>query len=303
MTVPTAQAGAQPRTLGLPLTDLTMLLVVLIWGVNFTTVKIALAEIPPLALASIRFSSAAVLLWIILRLREGPQSIPRDVLWKLTWVGIVGNTLYQIGFTYGLKLTTAANASLLIATTPALVAGFGAILGIERVRKVAVVGIVLAIFGVALVIGADGLHLSSDEILGDVVLFGCAIAWTIYTLGVRTISGSLSPLAITTWTMITGVPGLLLLGTPDILRVDWPSISLGAWAALVYATVLGIVVGYVLWNNSVRVAGSTRTAIYGCAIPLVATLVAWPALGETPTWLQGVGAIFIISGVLLTRRR
>ncbi|MFV9502924.1 MAG: DMT family transporter [Oscillochloridaceae bacterium umkhey_bin13] len=303
MAVPSTQAGMGSRSLGLPLTDLTMILVVLIWGVNFTTVKIALAEIPPLALAAIRFTSAAGLLWIILRLREGSQSIPRDVLWKLTWVGIVGNTVYQIGFTYGLKLTTAANASLLIATTPALVAGFGALLGIERLRRVTVAGIALAILGVGLVIGVGGLHLSSDEILGDVILFGCAIAWTIYTLGVRTLGGGLSPLAITTWTMITGVPGLLLLGMPDIVRVDWAGISLAAWGALVYATVLGIVIAYVLWNNSVRVAGSTRTAIYGCAIPLVATLVAWPVLGETPTWLQGVGAILIISGVLLTRKR
>ncbi|PDW01044.1 DMT family transporter [Candidatus Chloroploca asiatica] len=293
----------QPVTrLGLPITDLTMLLVVLIWGINFTVVKIVLQEIPPLPFAALRFSGAALLLWLILRLREGPQSLPRGLLWKLTWVGIAGNTIYQVAFTYGLKLTTAANASLIIATTPALVAGFGALLGIERVRRIGVIGIFLAISGVALILVAQGLQFRSESIVGDLLLIGCAIAWTIYTLGVRTLGGSLSPLAITTWTMVAGLPGLVLAALPDMLRTNWATVSLNVWAGLAYSMVLGIVVAYVLWNNSVRVAGSNRTAIYGCAIPLVATLVAWPVLGETPTYLQGFGAILIVVGVLLSRR-
>lgn len=296
------QVRGQASFLGIPATDLTMILVVLVWGVNFTVVKIALQELPPLAFAALRFTGAAALLWLILRAREGSRPLPKGVLWKLTWVGIVGNTLYQICFTYGLKLTTAANASLLIATTPALVAGFGALLGIERIRRIGVAGIALAILGVALVLAARGLQFSADDILGDLLLVGCALAWTVYTLGVRTLGGGLSPLAITTWTMITGVPGLLLVAVPDMIQINWASVSAGAWAGLAYSTVLGIVLAYVLWNNSVRVAGSTRTAIYGCAIPLVATLVAWPALGEAPTWLQAAGAVLIVAGVLLTRR-
>lgn len=288
---------------GLPMTDLAMLLVVLIWGVNFSVVKIALQEISPLAFSALRFTAGAALLWVILRLREGPVPLPRGALWKLTWVGIVGNTVYQICFTYGLKLTTAANASLLIATTPALVAGFGALLGIERLRRVAAAGIALAIGGVALVLASQGLHLGGQGLLGDLLLLGCALSWTVYTLGVRTLGGNLSPLAITTWTMLTGVPGLLLVALPDLSRVPWGSISAGAWAGLAYSVVLALALAYVLWNTSVRVAGSTRTAVYGCAIPLAAALAAWPLLGETPGWLQAAGAALIISGVLLTRRR
>lgn len=287
---------------GIPITDLTMLLVVLIWGANFSVVKLALAQIPPLAFSALRFSTAAVLLWILLRWREGAQTLPKGALWKLTWIGIVGNTLYQICFTLGLKITSAANASLLIAITPALVAGFGALLGIERLRRSTIIGIGLALVGVVLVLLARGLHFTQSGILGDLLLLGCAIFWTIYTLGVRTIGHSLSPLAITTWTLITGVPGLLIVSVPELLRVEWGTVSVGAWGGLAYSTVLALVLSYVLWNNSVRVAGSNRTAIYGCAIPLVATLLAWPMLGEQPTLLQAAGAALIIGGVLLTRR-
>lgn len=297
------RADETQTRVGLPATDLTMIIVVLIWGLNFSVMKIGLLEVTPGAFAALRFAGAGVLLWLVLLWREGRPRLPQGALWKLTWVGIIGNTLYQLGFTYGLRITTAANASLLIATTPALVALFGALLGIERLRRQAVAGIVLALAGVALVVAAGQLHFTAESLTGDLLLFGCAICWTIYTLGVRTLAQGLSPLAITTWTTITGAPALLLLGLPELMRLDWAGVSFGAWASLGYATALAIVVAYVLWNNSVRVAGSTRTAIYGCAIPVCAALFAWPLLGEQPTWMQAIGAVLIVAGVLLTRWR
>ena len=292
---------AQPR-FGLTSTDLTMILVVLIWGANFSVVKIALAEIPPVGFAAVRFTLAGVLLWLFLCWREGPLKLSKSQLWKMTWVGIVGNTLYQVLFSYSLTITSAANGALLISTTPAMVALAGALLGIERMRRTTIAGIGLAFAGVGLVLAARGLGFTNESVRGDLLMIGAAVCWTIYTLGVRTIVGDLSPLRITTMTMITGVPGLLLIGLPDILSTDWLALSGGAWFALCYATLLGLVVAYVLWNSSVRLVGSNRTAIYGCAIPLVAALVAWPALGEIPTWGQAAGAVLIIGGVLLTRK-
>jgi drug/metabolite transporter (DMT)-like permease len=296
--------GAQPAPAAsrLPATDLAMLAVVLIWGANFSVVKLALQEIPPLAFAGLRFALAAALLWAIARWREGATPLPPGSLGKLIWVGVVGNTLYQLGFIYGLSLTTAANASLLIATTPAMVALAGALLGIERLRATTVAGIALAFCGVVLVLLARGLSFSREGVVGDLLLIGSAVCWTVYTLGVRTVGAGISPLRITSTTMLTGVPGLLLLGIPEFATVPWAAVSGGAWLGLAYSTLLALVLAYVLWNNSVRVVGSNRTAIYGCAIPLVAALVAWPALGERPTPLQGLGAALIIAGVLLTRR-
>ena len=295
--------ATRPTTFaGLPLTDLTMILVAVIWGVNFPVTKLTLNELSPLAFAALRFTGAALVLWIIWRVREGTKSIPLATLKKLLLLGVIGNTIYQIAFTYGIKLTSAANGSLLIAITPALVAAFGTILGIERIRRTGVIGIALAISGVVFVLLSKGLSFSRDELLGDLLMLGCAIAWTIYTLGVRSLSNELSSLSITTWSMISAVPGLLLVGLPDILRLSWGTVSLGAWSGLIFSMLLSLVLSYLLWNESVRVAGSNRTAIYGCAVPLVAALTAWPALGEVPTWLQGVGALLIISGVLLTRR-
>jgi len=87
------------------------------------------------------------------------------------------------------------------------------------------------------------------------------------------------------------------------VRLDWAAVGAAGWWALTYATVLAIVVAYILWNNSVRVAGGSRTAIFQCLTPLVAALVAWLLLGERLVWLQVVGAALILAGLLVATLR
>jgi drug/metabolite transporter (DMT)-like permease len=102
-------------------------------------------------------------------------------------------------------------------------------------------------------------------------------------------------------TTIAGMPGLVLAGLPGLLVMRWGAVPPTAWAALAYATVLSLVVAYLLWNRSVKAVGGTRTAIYMCVTPLVAVGAAWVMLGEHARPLQAVGAVLIIGGVLLTR--
>lgn len=301
MAIPT-QAGKTRAGFGLPVTDVTMIAVVMIWGLNFSAMKIGLREIPPLAFAGLRFAGASVLLWLLLAWREGPLRLPQGTLWKLTWVGLVGNTLYQLGFTYGLRITTAANASLLIATTPALVAFFGALLGIERLLRHTIAGIILPSSAwpwwwlrgnptsppkACLATCCS----SAARCAGRSTPWACA-HWPRVSRPWRSPHGRRSPARQRCYSWVFPI------------CCDWtgPGSARGAWASLAYATAIALVVAYALWNNSVRVAGSVRTAIYGCVIPFCAALLAWPLLGEQPTWNQAAGAVLIVAGVLLTRR-
>ncbi|MCG8348487.1 MAG: DMT family transporter [Chloroflexales bacterium] len=257
------ESQIEPRTtFGVPRTDLTMMLVILIWGANFSMVKISLLQMSPLTFATLRFIIATPILWIFMRWSEGAVPLPPRSLWKLIWIGVIGNTAYQVFFAYGLSISTAANGALLIATVPAMIALGGALLGIEQLTRQVGLGIVLAFIGVVPVVAVRGLAFSFDTLLGDLCMLGSAVCWTIYTLGVRTIGSNISPLRITAMTMITGLPGLILIGTPAMLQTDWSAISLEAWSGLGYASVLGLVVAYAFWNNSVRLVGGNRTALW-----------------------------------------
>jgi drug/metabolite transporter (DMT)-like permease len=278
-----------------------MLLVCLIWGVNFSVMKLAIAQMPALPFTAIRFTLASGLLWVVLRVSEGPEQLPAPALRRLLVLGVVGNTCYQLAFILGLAHTTATNSSLLIATVPTVVAVFAGLLGLERITKRMWWGIGLGTLGVVLVIAASGIEFSTSTLHGDLLTVLAVLCWAGYTVGLRRLPRGVSPLRVTTVTTIAGMPGLVLAGLPGLIQLDWPSIPAQAWVAVAYATIFSLVIAYLLWNRSVQAVGGTRTAIYMCITPLVAVGAASVMLGEHTRPAQGVGAVLIIAGVLLTR--
>jgi drug/metabolite transporter (DMT)-like permease len=136
---------------------------------------------------------------------------------------------------------------------------------------------------------------------GDLLSVAAVFCWASYTVWLRRVPTGVTPLRVTAITTIAGTPGLLLAGVPGLLKLDWTGVNPSAWLGLGYAAVFSLVVAYLLWNRSVKLVGSTRTAIYMCVTPLFAVTGAWLLLGERPRPLQGVGAVLIVAGVLLTR--
>jgi drug/metabolite transporter (DMT)-like permease len=289
---PTARLSAQ---------DAGMLVVCLIWGVNFSVTKLAIDRMPALPFTAIRFALASLLLWLVLRITEGPTSPAPTALRRLVVLGVVGNTLYQLCFILGLAHTSATNSSLILATVPTVVAVVAGLLGLERITRRMWGGIALGTIGVVLVIATSGVEFSASTLRGDLLTVLAVLCWAGYTVGLRSLPPGFSPLRVTTVTTIAGMPGLVLAGLPGLLVMRWDAVPPSAWAALAYATVLSLVVAYLLWNRSVQTVGGTRTAIYMCVTPLVAVGAAWVILGEHARPLQAVGAALIIAGVLLTR--
>jgi drug/metabolite transporter (DMT)-like permease len=279
-----------------------MLLVCLIWGVNFSVSKFAIGQMPVLPFTAMRFAGASLLLWLIVRVTEGPGDVSAADLRRLVVLGVVGNTLYQLAFMLGLAHTTATNSSLILATVPTVVAVFAWLLGLERVTPRMWAGIGLGTLGVVLVIATSGVEFSTRTLTGDLLTVLAVLCWAAYTVGLRSLPEGMSPLRVTTVTTIAGMPGLMLAGLPGLLVMRWEAVPATAWWALAYATLLSLVVAYILWNRSVQQVGGTRTAIYMCVTPLVAVGAAWVILGEHARPLQAIGAVLIIAGILLTRR-
>jgi drug/metabolite transporter (DMT)-like permease len=280
-----------------------MVLVVLIWGGNFAVLKTAYAQIAPFPFTAIRFGLATVLMLLLLWWREGDCRFPPGSFRKFLWLGVIGNTLYQALFANGLARTTTANSSLIVTTTPVLLALAGTLIGLERITRWTVLGLALTIGGVLIVMGTRGAALSSRTLLGDLMILASCVCWTAYALGMRTVGEGISSLRATTLTLITGTPGLILLAWPGLRQTDWSQVGGVAIFDVFYSAALSLVMCYLLYNRSIRLIGGVRTTIYTCMIPVVAILIAWPVLGERPTWLQAAGAVLIIAGVLVTRRK
>ncbi|MDY7230644.1 DMT family transporter [Hyalangium rubrum] len=292
-----------PSPSAFSLSDLALLTVVVIWGTNYTVVKEALDTVPALAFMSLRFGLAAAAMGVLLLWLEGWKPLPRATLLRLMGLGLVGNTLYQLCFMLGLSHTTAANSGMLAAVTPVLVTVLGGVLGLDRLTRPVLMALVLAVPGMLLVVGARGPELSAETRLGDLLILGGSACWAIYTVGIRAMGTELSAMRITAMAMLTGAPGVVLVGLPEVLRLEPARIGVGAWAGLVYSALIPLVLSYFVWSRSVQKVGSSRTSLYNAGIPVVAALTAWGIRGERPTALQAAGAALILSGVLVSRRR
>jgi drug/metabolite transporter (DMT)-like permease len=282
-------------------TDGLLLLMTTIWAVNFSVTKYASAGFEPRAFAGLRVTLAAIVLVALTILSRAPLPPPRDLV-RLLGIGVLGHGVYQVMFLEGLARTRAGNAALIVAATPALIAILGRYSRIERLRRRALVGVGLSFLGVAaIVIGSATSAIGDSSLAGTLLICMCVVVWTVFTLVLQPYAVTLNPIVLATTTIVGGTIPLLIFSGPALARTAWAAIPVQIWPAIMYSSVMAMVVAYLFWYRGVRVLGPTRTAVYANVQPIIALLVAWLTLGEVPTVLQGLGAATIVSGVFFTR--
>ena len=295
-----APAAAPAKTWG---TDLLLLLMSLIWGINFIVVKLGTELLRPLAFNATRVALAAVALIVVSLVTR--QTLPtRRVTASLLALGALGNGLYQWFFIEGIARTRAGDAALVLAASPAFMAIIGRMLGVESVTRRKVLGIAASLFGMALVVYGATSGVSSttgSALTGNVLVLISCLCWATYTVLLKPYTETVDGVTLSAVTMVGGAVPLVLVSTPQLVHTGWSSLPISAWGALAYSGLLALFVAYLFWYRGVRVLGPTRTAMYGNLQPVVALVVAWIALGEQPTLIQVGGAVAIMVGILLTR--
>src|SRR5688572_7008082 len=192
MTTPTSHADQAvtpgPRSMearpGVWLAEVGLLFMALIWGINFSVIKYGTTILPPLGYNAFRTILAALSLTIIAVIWGGPAPARRDLLGLLA-LGALGNGVYQTLFIEGLSRTRAGEAALVVGASPALMALFARLRGIERVDRRRAIGIALSIFGVGLVVlgrAAAGAGAGGGSLFGDLLVLVGAVCWAIYTV-------------------------------------------------------------------------------------------------------------------------
>lgn len=293
------QAGTTPSRL--TVTDLLLLLMALIWGVNYAVVKFGTTRIEPLAFNSARVALAAVVLVTIVTASRQSWPRRRD-LFALLGLGVVGNGLYQFLFIEGIARTRAGDAALIIAAAPAFMAIIGRLRGTERTGRAGVIGILLSLSGIALVVLGESSGASRNaSLVGDALLLGASLSWSVYTVFLRPYTERLDGITLSAVTMVGGAIPLILISLPAIGRTEWTSVGIGAWAAVGYSGLFALALAYLFWYRGVKNLGPTRAAMYANLQPIVALGVAWATLHEAPHLLQLAGAACIMGGLVLTR--
>jgi drug/metabolite transporter (DMT)-like permease len=296
------EAGERNRLPGLTLTDLLLLCMALVWGVNYVVVKYATGELPPLAFNSARVLLAVVVLFSIVTASGHTLPRGRDRL-ALLALGALGNGLYQILFIEGISRTRAGDAALLIAAAPAFMAILGWLRGSERTGLRGISGIALSLAGMALVVFGSAVSGNGGNatLLGDALILASCLCWSLYSVLVKPYTERIQGLPLHATTMFGGAIPLVLVSLPTLAHTPWSAVRMGGWVAVVYSGLLALSLAYLFWYRGVRVLGPTRAGMYANLQPVVALGFAWATLNEVPRLPQLLGAGFIMGGLVLTR--
>jgi drug/metabolite transporter (DMT)-like permease len=298
--------------------DALLLLMAIIWGMNYSVVKGAFAELHPQAFNAVRLTiGSALFLAIIVTMRWRPPPAPertgsfasifytpagitgRDWL-ALAGLGVVGHFLYQYTFVAGLAQTSVANSSLMIAATPVLIALITAALGQDRIAPLHWTGAALSLAGIYIVVG-HGMSIGAGSLRGDLLMAVAVCCWAAYTLGSRPLMTRHSPVGVTGLSMAIGTLIYVPVAWPHIRAVNWAAVSRGTWIAILYSALFALGIAYTIWYSAVREIGNARTSVYSNLVPVVAMLSAVLFLGEPLGVRKLVGAAAVLAGVALTR--
>jgi drug/metabolite transporter (DMT)-like permease len=214
----------------------------------------------------------------------------------------VAQAAFQFLLIAGLARTTAGTSAILLAASPLLTASWLGLAARERIPRRHWVGLAIGLAGVALVVRGAGAGLDRDHLIGDLLALSAAAAWTLYSLAIEPLAGTIGAVRATAWTM--AIAGVILtpVAFPATVRLAWGAISWSAWAGLVYGATAGMVVAMTLWGRSVHALGPRQTMVYVYLEPVSAVLLAAALLGETLRPAQAVGALCTFAGVWLAGR-
>jgi drug/metabolite transporter (DMT)-like permease len=282
-------------------TDLLLVCMALIWGVNISVVKFGTQSIAPLSFNSVRVAIAAAALLAIGAMLGKAWPARRDVI-SLLLLGVLGNGVYQVLFVQGIAQTRAGNAALVFAATPAIIALMSWYATGERVSRRGLGGIALSILGIAaVVLGSRTVAAEGATLSGDLLVLAAASCWAAFSVLLKPFTERVHAVHLAALTMLGGVAPLMIVAAPSLMATAWRSITPLVWFAMIFSSLGALVLAYLFWYRGVRVLGPTRTAMYGNLQPAIALAAAWILLGEVPTLVQGIGAGGIITGIILGR--
>lgn len=276
----------------------------LLWGVNYSTVKLVLKSMPEPQFLLLRFAISTCVMAVWLKLRGETLIVERRHLAPVLALGIAGVGIFNILWTYGIHRTTASNAAVLIATSPIIAGLYSALLRIERPAPRRFVGTALAFAGVYAIVAASPagrFDPKSGSLSGNLLVFTSAFLSAFYSVTAKPLLGCYSPLKLTALAMAGGLPVLVPFG---LVHGDFSALAglaPATWLQFAYVVACGTVISFTLWYQGIRDSGPLKTTLFHFLVPTVSMVVAPLILGEIVSRAQIAGAVLVFTGVVIAR--
>lgn len=265
------------------------------------------AAIPVFLLAFLRFAIASVAMIPWTRRGRDEPSLSRTEHWLFFLMSFFGNFLFSICMLYGISLTTATAAGVILAALPAVVALLSWLLLRERLTRRGVVAVALAVGGIGLLQFArpgDG-SARDAALLGNLLMLGAVICEATYVIVAKRLSATRTPLRVSALVNLWGLALIAPLGLAQLAQYDLARITAPLWALLVFYALAASLFAVWMWVAGLKHVPANQAGVFTVALPIAATVVGVFVLGEPFTALHAIAMALAAAGMVLisTARR
>lgn len=284
-------------------TDFYAITAALLWGLNYVVVKSVLNTVPENLFLLVRFTATVFIIGLFLILRRKPIKLRRRDLPKILLLGVVGVGLYNILWTFGIHRTTAANAGLIISTSPFFAQLYQQLVQKEKAGWRRWFFILLAFWGIFLIIGqspGSRFDFSSQTLLGNVVTLGGALLFTFYTVYAKPLLQNYSAFELNGLTMAAGLPVLVLyclVAGPLMI----PKLTYSIVWEMAYVVGFGTIAAFVCWYAGVKHCGPIKVILFHSLVPIASLALGYLFLHEPVNLVQIGGGILAFTGIIAAK--
>ncbi len=262
--------------------------------------KILVVVFPVFLLAWLRFGIATVAMAGWLRRAPGEAPLSRHDRVLLFWESFLGNFLFSICMLFGVALTSALAAGVIMAAIPAIVALMSWAFLRERITRAVAAGITCAVGGIALVsVTRHAGEASSGSLIGNLLLVGAVCCEASYVVIGKRLTGNVGAKRISSLVNLWGLALVTPLGLWQALRFDFASVSPGLWALLLFYSLAASMVTVWLWMTGLKHVPASSAGVFTVLLPVSAAAVGVVFLGERFDVAQAAAFVLAVLGVLL----
>jgi drug/metabolite transporter (DMT)-like permease len=279
---------------------------VVAWGASFVATKISLQYAAPTTIVWIRFSMGVVILGIAVILKK-QFALPSGKDWAyFALLGFLGITFHQWLQSTGLLTAQATTTAWIVATTPVFMAILGLIILKERLATYQVAGIVLATFGVLLVVTKGNLRaltMGQFGTIGDFLVLISALNWAVFSTLSRSGLQKHPATRMMFFVMSFGwlFSSILFFTTSGLSPIS--PIPWDGWIAILFLGLICSGIAYIFWYDALKDLPVAQTGAFLYLEPFVTLIVASIVIKEAILLASIIGGVTILIGVWLVNRR
>jgi drug/metabolite transporter (DMT)-like permease len=269
-----------------------------IWGSTYMFNKIAVGELAPFMLASVRFITAGLLIFIIASILGISIKITKRQFINTTIAGFLFLTFGNGLAVWALKYVDSGFAALVISAQPLMILLLMRIHQGKKIKTMSIIGVVLGVLGIYLLIGQQEVLAKENAIVGILMIIACMFGWAYGSLFVGKAELPPNYFVNTGYQMVTG--GLMLvfvsliIGEPWSLPTSWSS---DVQISMVLLILLGSIVAFTSFNYLLKIVSPEKVATSTYVNPIVALFLGWYFLDEQITSQSIIAAIVLLTGV------